>query len=805
MIKADLHCHSLYSKHPSDWFLQRIGTAESYTTLHQLHRIMMSEGMDFYALTDHNTMEGSLRLKEMYPHTVVTGVESTVYFPEDNCKTHILLYGLSPEEFERVQTIRRDIYAFRDYIMERNLTHSVAHATFSVNNRLTPEHVEKLLLMFNTFESINGGRTEKNNRRFSRLLDNLTPQIMEELAQKHGITPDGPTPWEKGRTAGSDDHAGLYLATTYTTANTAHTPEELLEAVRCGKTNAAGRSSDFRSITFHFYKIAIDFSAQKSTHLSNSIISRISRFLISGQTLGFRDKLSLIRMKNSRIKNHIRRLIEELRGTDSIDIRNQKIYDAISDVTDDISTELFGSLSGKIRSGDVAGLFRAVSSILPPLFLTAPFISSMKLQNKDNRIISILEGTCRIHREKTRKKRIIWFSDTIFELNGPAESLKQIARTARRENMDILLAVTADEEDNTQVLPEGTVILPAVSSTRIPQYRNIKIRIPSILKTVETIDRLQADEIVISTPGPLGLIALILAKVTDTPVNAVFHTDFSMQAENITGESSVRSLVESYIKWYYSQADRIFVPSAAYMKILQERDYPAHRFELFHRGIDTELFQFEEKDRSRLNRKYPLAKSFVLLYTGRISRDKNIDFILDIYRELYHKHVPVSLIVVGDGPDLESCRREGSNYETLFFTGRLKREELRMYYSAADLFLFPSTTDTFGMSLLEALTCGLPALVSNVGGPADLVADIGYGHALSPGLTKQWKERIYEYMSRKENDFEEYIQMRRRISAKTAADRSWAQTLRKYPFTEELPAPAQTSARPSSEAVSFSL
>jgi len=231
MAKVDLHVHSKYSSRPSEWFLQKLGAAESYTEPEDIYRILRKKGMDFVTITDHNQIGGALALKKMYPEKVIVGMEATTYFPENGCKIHVLIYGLNVEQFRLIQRLRNNIYQLRDYLVAENLAHAVAHATFDINKKLNLELLEKLLLLFDVFEGINGGRTELNNTVWIDVLENLTPSILESLQQKHNIEPIHENSWNKGIIGGSDDHAGLFLGHTYTIAQ-ADTTEEFLEAIR---------------------------------------------------------------------------------------------------------------------------------------------------------------------------------------------------------------------------------------------------------------------------------------------------------------------------------------------------------------------------------------------------------------------------------------------------------------------------------------------------------------------------------------------------------------------------------------------
>ncbi|ERP30888.1 glycosyl transferase group 1 [Chitinivibrio alkaliphilus] len=532
-MKADLHCHSQYSKHPSDWFLQRIGSAESYTTPDQIYHRMKERGMDFFAITDHNTMEGSLQLHEAYPETVIRGVESTAYFPEDQCKVHILIYDIGIEEFLRIESLRTNIYLLQDYLVESEIPHAVAHATFSVNGTLTKDHVERLLLLFSLFETRNGSRTEDANHGLSYLLNNLTPLHMDQLSQKHGLSPVNETPWIKGEIGGSDDHSGLYLGETYTEIPHVKNVQEFIQMLRQGSCLAQGRHSDFRSLTFHFYKVAVDFSSHRSPAASQGFLSSIGEYLSTGKPFGLRDKLNLSKIKNSAVKEHLRPFFAKGNKNSTMTERRDLLYTTLTNITDDLIQDIFTSLIEKVYAGDVIGLMRSISSLIPPTFLCAPFFSSLKYHYKDKKILTDLLQS--LHIAQREHTRILWFTDTLFELNGPAESVKQIVQAAQKiDEVELILVTTATENETCEDVPPNTILLPACFSMEMPHYKDILLRIPSLLKTIEKIDALNAHALVLSTPGPLGLIAHMIGRVSSLPIHGIYHTDFAEQAYAIT-------------------------------------------------------------------------------------------------------------------------------------------------------------------------------------------------------------------------------------------------------------------------------
>jgi hypothetical protein len=208
-MRADLHVHSRYSDRPSEWFLRRIGAPESFTEPAEVYERCRARGMDFVTISDHNCIRGALDIAHL-PGTFLSD-EVTTYFPEDGCKIHCLVLGITEDQFAAIQDVRRDIYAFRDYLIDENIVYSVAHPLFSVNGRLTADHFEKLLVLFKRFEGINGARHPRACGLARAIFDTLTPEILDRLAERHRLEPLEPRPWEKTLTGGSDDHGGLYI------------------------------------------------------------------------------------------------------------------------------------------------------------------------------------------------------------------------------------------------------------------------------------------------------------------------------------------------------------------------------------------------------------------------------------------------------------------------------------------------------------------------------------------------------------------------------------------------------------------
>jgi glycosyltransferase involved in cell wall biosynthesis len=170
------------------------------------------------------------------------------------------------------------------------------------------------------------------------------------------------------------------------------------------------------------------------------------------------------------------------------------------------------------------------------------------------------------------------------------------------------------------------------------------------------------------------------------------------------------------MKWFYDQLDLVFVNSQSYRAAWIDRGIAAEKFRILPRGLDTALFHPSRRENAYWMQRGIPKGTTVLLYVGRISKEKDLDVIVTAWRKL--RGPDRALVFVGDGPHLAELRGLAPD---AVFTGTLAGLELARAFAAADIFLFPSTTDTFGNVVLEALASGLPVVVSDRGGPKDLI------------------------------------------------------------------------------------
>lgn len=770
MKRADLHIHTTHSQKPSQWYLHILGVDESYTEPEKAYRMAKARGMDFITVTDHNQISGAVELKEKYPDEVIVGVESTTYFPEDECKVHLQIFGLNESQFDEVQKLRKNIYELREFIREQDLAHSVAHATYAVNGKMSLQRLEQLVLLFDVFEGLNGTRDMRSNMVWEEFLRNLTPDHIEKMRHAHGIEPYSDTPWIKGITGGSDDHAGLYIGMSYTEAE-ADSVDDFYRAIKEKKTSCGGRYNNFYTQAFQLFKVGFDHSMRRSKS-SSSFFNKMADIVMNGTKITMTDKLKLqvLKHKKSFMENPVNKVLlemaDELSGEmPEVDERLDIVYRYIEKISWVQFSSMINMIGDSIRDGYFSGIVRGISSIIPAAAVAAPFIGTAKLIHSSRRLSDeILE---KYPLEKfSGEKTILWFTDTLIDQNGVSITLSEISRVAWEQNRNIYIVTSIPEEYMDQY-PPNVINMKPVYEIPLPYYEDLMIRFPSFLSDLRKLEELKPDMVYISTPNPVGLLGIFFSRLTNLKSIGVYHSDFASQAAEIMEDEKLPKAIDKYLNWFYERMKEIRVPTNEYIKLLQEKGFARDIMKIFPRAIDRQLFSPEKRDRDFIKEITGRDDAFVVLFSGRVSQDKNMDFLAEVVQEARATHDNIHCIIVGEGPYFNSYKDQMKEKDYMHCTGRLPREDIARFYASADVFMFPSVTDTFGMVVLEAQSCGLPSLVSDKGGPKELVRDGASGMVLEAGNRQKWVDALLKYHALSTRHPEEYRVIRENARVNT--------------------------------------
>jgi glycosyltransferase involved in cell wall biosynthesis len=240
----------------------------------------------------------------------------------------------------------------------------------------------------------------------------------------------------------------------------------------------------------------------------------------------------------------------------------------------------------------------------------------------------------------------------------------------------------------------------------MPGYGEIRLSRTLMRPVFRRIEAAQPDAVHIATEGPLGIIARRWCNKNGFPFSTAYHTQFP---EYVRARLPV-PLRWSYrfLRWFHGAAKYCLVGTPHLQDLLEQRGFT--NVVIWQKGVDTTLFHPDKRGKAD----YPAP---VFLYVGRVAVEKNIRAFLDL-------ELPGTKLVVGGGPSLERLRGE---YPDVVFTGPRQGEELARTFASADVFVFPSRTDTFGLVLLEALASGTPVAAFPVTGPIDVIGDAPVG------------------------------------------------------------------------------
>lgn len=746
MSRCDLHIHSRYSARSEEWLFRRLDFPDSYSDPAELHEQLVNRGMDYVTITDHDTIDGCLQIAHL-PRTFISE-QVTTYFPCDGCKLHILVWGISEQQHDEIAAVRDNIFELQRYVEAAQITHAVAHPLYSVNGKLNARHLEQLILLFKHFEAVNGLRDALLSELTQTLFTHLTPGKIEELASRHNLAPTHAEPWRKIFVGGSDDHGGQFAASAFTETPRTRSAEEFLVNVHNGNCDARGHGGTPLMLSHGFYNTVGCFIQDRfheklgpSAALVEKMFSRFmegrapteftlrekTEFIVQGVLSG--KIFDLVKPANVSLWNELSgyfarpevksKLAAQLNG---ISEPERRTFLMANMVAEQFAYRFFKKFVQQISSGNMVESMQALSAIAPILVILTPYIYGFHSQAPSRKwlrsIFRELTGTIPAALQNCKRA---WFTDTLEDVNGVATTIRKMTSAGAAAGKE-LVVVTSRSDLRVCDIPIKN--FPPIGEFELPEYELQKLSFPPILQMLDYVQRERFTEIIISTPGPVGLTGLLAAKMLNLQTSGIYHTDFPQYIRILTEDSFLESMAWRYMHWFYGQLDTVFVNSEEYRQSWIKRGFDPAKLKILPRGLDTELFHPARRDPTFFE-KFGVTNGEVrLLYVGRISREKDLDLLAAAYRRLRNEGLPIELFVVGHGPYSEAFAK---SLPEAHFTGYLAGEELASAYASADIFVFPSTTDTFGNVILEAQACGVPVVISDSGGPKELVQDKANG------------------------------------------------------------------------------
>ena len=698
--------------------------------------------MDYVTITDHDSIDGCLEIADL-PLAFISE-QVTTYFPHDACKLHILVWGISEQQHRDIESVRENIFDLQRYLQRAQIAHAVAHPLYSVNGKLETMHLEQLILLFKHFEGINGLRDALLSELAQTLFKQLTPEKVDVLADRHGVAPTHAEPWKKILVGGSDDHGGQFAASAFTETPAAKSAEQFLKLVRNGNCTPCGQGGTPLILSHGFYNIVACFIQDRFHEKlgpGGALLEKMfSRFMEGRDPTEFtlKEKTEFIvqGVLSGKIFDFAKpanvSLWKELSGyfarpevkaklaaqLDSITEPERRTFLMANMVAEQLAFRFFNKFVQQLSSGNMVESIQALSAIAPILVILTPYIYGFHSQAPSRKwlrsIFKELTGEVPVALQNHKRA---WFTDTLEDVNGVATTIRKMSAAGAAAGKDLVVVAS---RSNLQLSDIPIKNFPPIGEFELPEYELQKLSFPPILQMLDYVQRERFTEIIISTPGPVGLTALLAAKMLNLQTSGIYHTDFPQYIRILTEDSFLESVAWGYMHWFYGQLDTVFVNSKEYRQSWIKRGFDPAKLKTLPRGLDTELFHPDRRDPAFFERFGTCNGEVRLLYVGRISREKDLDLLAAAYHRLRGEELPVQLFVVGHGPYSEAFAK---SLPEAVFTGYLRGTELATAYASADVFVFPSTTDTFGNVILEAQACGLPVVVSDSGGPKELVKE----------------------------------------------------------------------------------
>ncbi|MGA8005928.1 MAG: glycosyltransferase family 1 protein, partial [Burkholderiales bacterium] len=286
------------------------------------------------------------------------------------------------------------------------------------------------------------------------------------------------------------------------------------------------------------------------------------------------------------------------------------------------------------------------------------------------------------------------------EVNGVARTIGLMVEGLRSRGHAIQLVRPRQHRGEPRANESGfeELLRPGIP---VPRYTQLKMGAPGARVLASAWRRWRPDLVHIATEGPLGWSALTAARKLKLPVVTDFHTNFHAYSKHY-GISWLRRPIEGYLRHFHNRADCTLVPTEELAEQLGARGF--ERLRVVGRGVNPQVFSPERRSAAVRAGWGAGDDTLVALCVSRFAPEKNFPLVIEAYQAMRRQRPDTTLVLVGDGPLLEQLRRARIG---CVIAGRLVNGELSAHYASADVFLFPSITETFGNVTLEAMASGL--------------------------------------------------------------------------------------------------
>ena len=312
------------------------------------------------------------------------------------------------------------------------------------------------------------------------------------------------------------------------------------------------------------------------------------------------------------------------------------------------------------------------------------------------------------------------------EVNGVALTVHGLVERMAADGHELMLVRPRQPGVSALPLPQPMDEL-LVAGAGLPKYPGLRFGFPAGALLRRRFSAWRPDAVYVATEGPLGWSAVRAARRLGIPVATGFHTRFDAYA-GAYGLGLLEPVVRHWLRRLHNSSGATVVPTEELRKWLERRGF--HRVRVVARAVDTTLFDPARRDAGLRARWGVPDGGLAVIYLGRIAAEKNLELAIAAFRCIQLRQPDARFIWVGTGPEAERLHREHPDFH---FAGLRLGEDLAAHFASADLFLFPSLTETFGNVTLEAMASGVPTVAFDYGAAHQHLRDGEHGRLIPFG------------------------------------------------------------------------
>jgi glycosyltransferase involved in cell wall biosynthesis len=769
--RIDLHCHSNASTEADEALLNLIHCPESYSEPGDIYNQAISRGMNFVTISDHDSIAGVNTILDR--PSVLTGEEVTCYFPEDRCKIHVLVWGITAGDHAAMQAVAHDIYRVANYIFENRIAHAVAHPLYVQNGLLDRWHIERLVLMFNGFECLNGAHSERHRAAFEPMLDALDATEIARIEREHSMRSPWPRPWEKVRTAGSDDHGLFNVGRTWTEIpEHVNTVEEVLDCLRAGRCRPGGEAGSSVKLAHNFFGVGMRYFTRgvaSPSDLRSAVLQRVlgdratcgklalapaavgwfvrSKMGSLLQSMGLRrrrrgtDLLGSLSLRSAlaRISSHSALTAAMRQGQPAL-AEHGPMFELMSQISRDVSEGIFDEVCDAIGEGEIGAVFDAISTLVAQQAMLMPYYFALFHQNQERHLLSRLTGLAR--KVDRHNLHVGLFTDNC-DIHTPAGRMAaDLAKYAEFEGLR--LTVHSCRVDPAAVARQAKNFTPLVA--RNFESAGLELIIPPVLEILEWADRQQFDVIVTTGAGAMAVTGWLVAKMLRVPMLPVLHEDLPAAVLGKTGgDYRVTEAAAAYTRWLAARGSKVLVRSRHGRQVAEHMGVAGEQVTVLPPVPDgDEEGKTAIANRDAIWERLRVRQPRRLVCAADVSSKQDLMLIAEAFAELAKERADVALVLIGKGRWTSATDHVLRRLPV--YRMQPDAEQTKSMLESADLLLHCDRNDVCGQWVIDGQVLGLPALVGTAGAGCEFLDDGLTGLVLAQDDASAWTSAMREML-----------------------------------------------------------